>query len=341
MNNIVLHPAVFTEQFIPTKAHDRYEHLDQLNTCLAPATRGRRPLNALLIGPSGSGKTLVAKLAFGKLREAGVPAVYVNCWESDSLYAILEKIVRDLGVLNAERIDTAFKGKAIEHYLRGRPLVVFLDEVDKLMPKERNVTLYSLLSLGTVGLACLAEDRHFFQGLEDRVQARLYPTQIGFGPYHDEDILAIIRDRCTAGLSDRSVGDAELRYIASQSGGSARIALEILRRAASLAEQKRAPAVGRQHVEQACLASNGSRIDYLLDLHGQHFRMIYTLIKEHPGILSNELWQTYRAMCQNLEQTPVASRTLSWYLRKLFVLRLITAERAGPRGNLKRYRAVA
>ena len=151
--SIVLRPEVFSEDYIPQVLHAREEHLEQLMSCLAPALKRRKPLHALLIGPSGTGKSLVARTALAKLRAQSVASVYINCCEASSLYAILDAIIHELVILRAEKIDTTFKLKAINDRLRGKPLVVVLDEIDRLSPKERSAAIYNLTTMGSTGLS--------------------------------------------------------------------------------------------------------------------------------------------------------------------------------------------
>lgn len=334
---IVSRPEVLSDDFVPDKLHARDEYLTQLKTCLAPALKGRKPLHALLVGPSGSGKTAVAKTMLKNASASQIPNAYVNCWDTPSFYAILDNIVAQLGILRAEKIDTGFKIKVIEEHLRKKPSILVLDEIDKLPPKEANSALYNLSSMGNTGLICIAQDKHFFHSLEERVQARLYPTLIIFGSYSDAQVSEIVRHRSSHALADAAIDEAQLRFIASQCGGNARIGLEILRKAASFAEQDRAGKITRNHLKLASIASNGSKRDYLLS-QNEHLRLLYDIIKENPGIVSGELWNAYNARCLREKKQPVANRTFSLYARKLCFLHLIVAERAGTRGNVRKFR---
>lgn len=87
----------------------------------------------------------------------------------------------------------------------------------------------------------------------------------------------------------------------------------------------------------AAVANNDHRREYLLS-RNEHFHIIYGIIKANPGIMSGRLWKTYNNYCTKQEREPVAHRTFSLYLRKLTFLSLITTERAGTRGNVRKFR---
>ncbi|MBI4446902.1 MAG: AAA family ATPase [Acidobacteria bacterium] len=338
-DKIIVKPEILSEGFVPETIHGRSEHLAQLRNCLAPALKGRKPLHALLTGPTGSGKTAVGKAALSMLRESKVPIAFVNCRLNNSFYAILDQVVAQLGILRAEKIDTGFKIKAVEEYLEGRPAVIVLNEIDTLTPKERNSVLYNLTGIGNIGLVCICEDAHFLHSLEEEAKSRLYPTHIEFQPYEHQDMAQIIRDRCTAALAEGAVEQKHIDFIAAQSEGNIRIALEILRKAASFAEQDGKQRLSVKHLKLASLAANGSKRDYLLS-QNEHYRIIYEIVQKNSpeGIMSGHLWKAYTDFCYQESKQPVANRTFLLYLKKLQYLSLVMAERAGIRGNVRRWR---
>lgn len=68
-------------------------------------------------GRPGTGKTLTAKFILRKIeREAYISSVYVNCWEHNSYYSVLDKLVRELRILGAEKLNTSFKLERLERF---------------------------------------------------------------------------------------------------------------------------------------------------------------------------------------------------------------------------------
>jgi archaeal cell division control protein 6 len=336
---LIMNPEVLTEDFVPDSIPSRNEHFEVLKRCISPAMKGQKPIHVLLFGPSGSGKTIVAKAGLSWLQSNHVWCVYVNCREQDTLYAVLSTISIELRILGAEKIDTAHKLKAIEEHLKESPLVVVLDEADKLLPKERNSIVYALSSMGNTGLVCICEDKDFYYSLEESVKSRVFPTFIEFQPYDANSIFEILKCHCSAALAEGSICATDLKFIALHSSNNARIALEILRKAISLSEQDCEQKITKATIKLALATSNGGRKEYLLK-RNEHFRIIYDIVAKNPGIMSGHLWKKYENCCMKKNTKSVAERTFSLYLRRLCFLSLLAAERAGIRGNVRKYHIV-
>lgn len=99
-DGIILKPEVLDEDYVPAALVARDPQIEELKLCLAPALKGRKPLNAWLYGKPGTGKTVVAKYVLEQLIEqTSVRGIYVNCWEYRTLFAIADKLVRGRGNL--------------------------------------------------------------------------------------------------------------------------------------------------------------------------------------------------------------------------------------------------
>jgi cell division control protein 6 len=334
---ILVKSDVLDEGFIPEEISARKEQLRRLKECFVPAFRRMKPVHVLLTGPSGSGKSLVAQKGLQILRENRIPFAEVNCWENQSVYSILDSVVGQLRILGAEKGETFTKIKCLRDGYKNRPLIIFLDEIDRLMLHDQRAVLYHFSTISKVGLICISQDDHFYHSLEDPVvKSRFYPTMIEFSPYSKEDIYQILHFRCQLGLSDNAIHDPDLKFIAMKSDGNARTALQILRKAALLAERVQEDRISRRYIRLAIAENADSRYKYQLEKN-RHFRVLFDVIEGCPGILSGSLWKRYKKLCTEKKRSPVAHRTFLHYLKKMEALSLITSERASVRGNVRSF----
>ncbi len=232
----------------------RQEESKQLRTCLAPALRGQPPLNAWLCGPSGSGKTLLARWVTESTCGGATSriSVYVNCWQHRSLYGVLQAIIGELKILDAEAQDTSVKLDRIQQAARGRPFIVILDEIDRPMPAQREEIIRGLLSLPRCDLACIAKGTQALATMDEGVQSRLSPVIINLPPYDVKELEDILIDRARRALAPDSWTPKVLRLIATAANGDARVAIQVLRQAAAAAEMSGNTTLTPRLIEQ-CL----------------------------------------------------------------------------------------
>lgn len=162
-HSIVMTGEVFGEEFLPEAIVQRNEQLRNIEQCLRPAAWRRKPLHVWLSGSSGSGKTLVSRYILHRWgKEHVVNTAYVNCWEHNTLYKVVDALVDALKILMAEQQRTSFKLDRIRRYMAGAPLIVVLDEIDEAFPRDRSAILRGLCDLGKVGLLCISRSKDTF-----------------------------------------------------------------------------------------------------------------------------------------------------------------------------------
>ncbi|MCX5673873.1 MAG: AAA family ATPase, partial [Planctomycetota bacterium] len=244
----------------------RRVEMEALRTCLAPMLHGQPPLNVWLCGPPGSGKTLLARwVVEGTCGGAASRlSVYINCWQHRSLYSVLQAITDELKILGAEAQDTNVKMDRIRQALRGRLLVVILDEIDRPMPAQREEIIYGLLSLPKGALACIANGTQALATMDERVRSRLSPVVIQVSPYPAKEVEAILTDRARRALAPDSWTPTVLKRIAAVANGDARVAIQVLRQAATAAEMsgntKLTTCLVEQYLRPWCLVQQESRL---------------------------------------------------------------------------------
>jgi orc1/cdc6 family replication initiation protein len=333
---IVTDREVLSESYIPSIIHARDKQIQELNLCLSPAIEHKKPIHAWLYGPPGSGKTCVARYVLSQINaHHPLRNAYINCWQYPTLYSILDKVAQELKLLGPEIQSTAVKLGKFRKAVGTKPFILVLDEIDKVLPKERNAILYSLSSIENLDLICIAGNRHSFHILEDRVKSRLNPKLIEFKPYSDKELTVICSLRAELALEPETCPQGSLREISRLADGDARCAVQTLNIACQYAERDGTRLLGRTHVNQGWNRARELKALYALDALSDNHRLLYALVKRKGELLSGELWRLYLRTCRAKGIKPIAVRTFSVYMNRLIREGLVTGKRAQIRGKVR------
>lgn len=342
MNNrpIITNASAFAESYVPSVLVARQGEIQKLRAYLAPLLKNRPIRHIWIHGPPGTGKTCVAKSLLNELEEQhGIKGMYINCWESDTFFSILDKIVRDFRILGAERLSTLYKLERFENYLQSRPFLLILDEIDKPSPKERNSIIYNLCGIPNVGLICICNSRYFFYVLDSRVRSRLGAVLLEFKAYTREEITEILRQRAEGGLREGVYREEVLRRVAKLSGGDARVAIQTLKHAANYADVFASDRIQQDHIKSGLSIARNAKKKYVLQKLSDHHQLIYGIIQDFGEIRSGELWKEYLHRCKDAGMAGAAARTFSLYVKRLEDLGLVVSTRAlGIKGNVRVFR---
>jgi chromosomal replication initiation ATPase DnaA len=160
---------------VPESIVHRDDAVNQLSSVLEPVASGGQTDTVLITGPPGSGKTATAKYTVDTLcrENAGVDAVYINCWEDHSPFQTLYRILDALdGATDIHRQSTATD--VVLDRLREydeQHCMLLLDEVDQLDDED---LLYDLLNLSRFSLLLIVNrETALLDGLDDRLASRL------------------------------------------------------------------------------------------------------------------------------------------------------------------------
>ena len=337
--SIITNPDLLDETYIPANIPVRESHINELTHCLRPAVKRKKPMHAWLHGRPGTGKTLTAKFILRKIKEEGyVDGVYINCWEQNSYYSVLDKLVRELRILGAEKLNTSYKLERLEKFIGSKPFIIVLDEIDLPKRYERDSIIYNLCELGNVGLICVCNSRSVLYSMDERIKSRLNAKQLEFNHYSESDLAFILKRRAEFALYPGSWSAKSLNKIASLAEGDARVAIQTLKNAAYNAENDFSRRIKEKHIKEGHSSVKIRNRTYLLDKLSSHHRLLYELVKKNKEINSGELWKAYLAKCAKLKKQPIALRTFSEYMNKLIELDLVKWDRALVRGKVRVFR---
>jgi len=338
---ILTNPGVLEEDYLPDRMLHSKDRMVEIEDYLSPILRKQRPLHLWLYGDPGTGKTATARYVLEKMQQkSGVKGLYVNCWQHDSLYSILDYITAELRILRAEEQRTAKKLEKFQQYIKDEPFLLILDEMDKPTPQERSSIIYTFCCLPKVGLVNISNSCNALFDLDARVQSRLNPALVVFESYMSKDLTAILKERAEEALVKGSYDLKTLSRIAELDGGDARLALQTLKRAACLAENDRASKITDLHIRKAWSSTWELKTQHLLSTMTRDHRILYDIVKYQNEILSRDLHQLYLLECSRAKRKPIAERTFSDYVNDLKRTGLAHVERARVRGKVRLVRVV-
>ena len=267
-------------EFVPERLPFRDEEIGEIVFCLKPASQGAKPTNVFMYGKPGTGKTVTAKYVLNELSEFSdrVKCLYINCFAVNSRHAILTKTINALGYPMPERgFGSEEVFQRFTALLKSKKIVpmLVLDEAEQLLKDdESKKLLYDLSRLGEqqklfIGLVFISNDSMFLANLDDRVRSSLQASTISFEQYSSAELKEILSERAKYAFNSNALENDVVPLCAAhaaKSGGDARIAVDVLLKAARLAEKENAKAVAVKHVRAAFMQEKPVKIEITSNL---------------------------------------------------------------------------
>jgi cell division control protein 6 len=199
---------------------------------------------------------------------------------------------------------------AVDHL--ERVVVIMLDEIDKLVEKSGDDTLYNLsrmnseLQKSKVSIIGISNDLKFTDFLDPRVKSSLGEEEIVFPPYDANQLRDILQFRADIAFKPGALTDEVIPLcaaFAAQEHGDARRALDLLRTAGELAERGQSDTVEERHVRQAQdLEKNGAR-----------------------NVNTGEVFNVYKQLCAHTEADILTQRRVTDLISELDMLGIVNA----------------
>jgi cell division control protein 6 len=266
-HSLILNPDYLDDEKLPEEERTavlkeifnrniREKQLSRIISHLTPVLDGEGPPSAMIFGPTGSGKTvsLIHVLSsFQKVAErhsVKFRYAYIDVTSPKTYFAALNEVAISLDSSNKKYR----KGIPIQ-YMQQRIieaiieyegfLCLVIDEADNIVPNSDAFLTFLGKTLPRkiccrVILIMLTNRLDWEKTLDPRILSFLKKTDILFEPYDALDLLEILQLRVDKALNKRKVDEAALKKIAafaSRETGDARKAVELLAKAASVAEE--------------------------------------------------------------------------------------------------------
>ena len=245
--NVLLTKEPLSFDWIPPRLVGRDSELVDLASIFMGIEGNGVSCRAVVTGNVGSGKTVLTRRFYLDLStklegRRKVTISHVNCRNHPSTSQVLQQIALSLDSGHPERGFSS--GEIIQGIRRNlkahnNHLLLILDEVDVLIRRDSSDLIYKLLRIdegqeegGSVSLILVSQDMTLFTLFEKAVKSRLGASNtLTLNPYGPDDLVRIARQRYEASCRPGSVSDGALNKIgsfASDAGGDARMALELL-----------------------------------------------------------------------------------------------------------------
>ena len=235
-----------------------------------------------------------------------------------------------------DRVYTTFFDAVDYHE---RVVVIMLDEIDKLVEKSGDDTLYNLsrmnseLANSRISIMGISNDLKFTDFLDPRVKSSLGEEEIVFPPYDANQLRDILQHRADIAFKPDALTDDVIPLcaaFAAQEHGDARRALDLLRTAGELAERSQAEIVAEKHVRQAQDKIELDRVvEVVRTLPTQSKIVLFAVILlEKNGvhnINTGEVFNIYKRLCEEIDADVLTQRRVTDLISELDMLGIVNA----------------
>ncbi|MFD1586419.1 Cdc6/Cdc18 family protein [Halorientalis brevis] len=220
-----------------------------------------------------------------------------------------------------------------------RVVVIMLDEIDKLVEKSGDDTLYNLsrmnseLEKSRVSIMGISNDLKFTDFLDPRVKSSLGEEEIVFPPYDANQLRDILQHRSEVAFENDALSDDVIPLcaaFAAQEHGDARRALDLLRTAGELAERGQTERVEEDHVRRAQEKIELDRVvEVVRTLPTQSKLVLFSIILlEKNGvhnINTGEVYNIYKRLCEEIDADTLTQRRVTDLISELDMLGIVNA----------------
>ncbi|MDP7975002.1 MAG: Cdc6/Cdc18 family protein [Thermoprotei archaeon] len=337
----------FIPPYLPHRDAQMRQLIDYFRVVLE--SPGKVSQKVLCEGRVGVGKTAVAKLFSSLLeREANLrfgvklKSVVVDCRKERTLFSVLQAVSSSLDpYAQIKGFSTRDIHKMILEGLEatGTSLLLVLDEVDYLLLSSGSDAIYELTrdekGASRVSFMFISRSSAFMNSLDESTRSTLLHNRLSFPAYSSLELRDILTQRLpqafvSGSVSDEVVGQAA--ELAASAGGDARLALELLWRAAKRAEEDGRDRVTPEDVRVVYGDIEGVPNEEELASLQPHMALSLLAIaralaaSDRDRLTTGDAERSYAAVCEEYGVTPRAHTAFWEGLQELRDLGFISAE---------------
>ncbi len=344
-SNIIKDSSVFDYDYIPRNLVNRDGQMHQLESLFRPLVESNRPCNAFLLGSVGTGKTVTAKRFCNDMKDycsgkgMKLDVLYVNCRSNNSESAVLIDLIHHFDPGYPDRgFSTEEMARILKNHLNKNrsPLVIILDEVNVLLKKNSVDIIYQITRMSDdvakpapVSLIMISQESVYEMMDEASASTFRRSITIKFNKYSYDELKTIVKERSEIALFPGRISDDAIEQIAdsSEEYGDARMAIELLERSASLAEESTVGEVTVEDVRaaKALIYSTVSESKIAsLDINKKIALLsVARAMKQNVVIPISSAEKTYAIVCEEFD-VPARRHTQFWkYIQDLEKIGLV------------------
>ncbi len=341
--------------FVPNDlaGNTRDEEMQMLAAALQPVIHGNTPDNVLIRGPNGSGKTAAVRIVLDVLQHEieqidgrEFSPIIVNGSQHNTGYQLSRDLANRLhpeqefkqGHSTSSLLDAVADGIAS---LSGIVVIAIdelsdIDDIDKLLYLLTRSTSHAKLNGMKLGILATTTDTSFKEELSSDVVSTLGQRTISFETYTADDLREILWHRVEQAFAEDTVDQAAVSLcaaLASQQGGDARFALDILKMAGDIASQTGHEQVQIEQIEAARDQWDAERTKTLVtSVPLKERQVIYALaelvlVEESERARTKQITERYKRVAERSKSVEqVSDRMVDRYLRSFVDAGLLQSE---------------
>jgi cell division control protein 6 len=356
-NKIFKDREVLRHSYRPQILPHRKPQIEEIASILAPSLRNETPSNILIYGKTGTGKTACVRYVATELEKASgnmgtiCRIVHLNCEVIDTQYRVLAQIAKELSGVDESSSDktkthipmTGWPTDQVYSEMKNQldssraVLVIVLDEIDKLVKKSGDDTLYNLTRINSdlknskVSIIGISNDLSFKDFLDPRVNSSISDVELVFPPYNAPQLVDILTQRAEVAFVPGALSEGVIPLcsaLAAQEHGDARRALDLLRISGELADRDDSSKVTEAHVKQAqAKIETDSMIECIATLPTQSKLILYSmLLLEQWGqniFTSGDVSRLYQDLAPTIQLDILTHRRITDLISELNMLGVI------------------
>ncbi|MFP3256313.1 MAG: AAA family ATPase [Candidatus Nanopusillus acidilobi] len=326
--NLIVDGRYFEEDYIPYEIKFRDKEKEVILSNINLFLNRNTGSNLFLYGTTGTGKTLIARYLnkgisfYSAKNKLKVKVAYINCKQilSDDVdYYIFKRIYEELANINIKsgvRKNDMYEN--INKFIINNDykLIIILDEVDNIFRKSENTEIlylllrnYDINFLSRIRLILISNSPSFISQLDQRIKSSFSSIiQVRFSPYNYYELREILKDRAIRALKPGSISEEDINYISAkvskEFSGDARIAINVLRLAATIAYNKNKEKIDREDIDEAFSSVDLNILESMVNTLNKTQKLILlALIKEQikneDFVTFNNLYEEYINLSNN------------------------------------------
>lgn len=350
--NLIKNKKILQTTYIPEVLPHRASQINKIASIISIALSGDKPSNIMIYGKTGTGKTAVMNYIGKELKKVDPDQdkcifIYVNCEIVDTAYGILYNIATQF--INDISQKIPFTGWGFEklyvemvNYIdeMQRVFIIVLDEIDNMVANKGDQIFYYLAKINEnlfkskVSLVGISNNMKFFNLLEPKARSRFGGETLIFPPYTKKELEDILTERADNAFDEGILDGNVIPYcatLAARVDGDARMALDLMRVAADIAERNGDESITQAHVISA---KNSIEFDALAEatrtLSPQSKLVLMSIIKnsedDNKRMITGDIYSTYKELSEILGTSVLTPRRVTDLISELDMMGIINAQ---------------